>query len=102
MRGDARHVVAVRRVEHRRRDLGLPDLAGHDVLSMLRLAAPEMRVVVFTGADESDKVTMRTEVEGFVLKGDTVQYLVDLLDDLSRRGPRSAVFRVEERADEIA
>jgi CheY-like chemotaxis protein/anti-sigma regulatory factor (Ser/Thr protein kinase) len=83
-------------------DLGLPDLAGHDVLSMLRLAAPEMRVVVFTGADESDKVTMRTEVEGFVLKGDTVQYLVDLLDDLSRRGPRSAVFRVEERADEIA
>jgi CheY-like chemotaxis protein len=83
-------------------DLGLPDLAGRDVLSMLRLAAPEMRVVVFTGGDAIDKVTMRTEVEGFVLKGDTVQYLVDLLDDLSRRGPRSAAFRVADRPDEIA
>ncbi len=32
-------------------DLGLPDLAGRDVLTMLRVAAPDMRVVVFTGGD---------------------------------------------------
>jgi CheY-like chemotaxis protein len=83
-------------------DLGLPDLAGREVLSMLRVAAPEMRVVVFTGGDVSDKTGMRAEVEGFVLKGETVHYLVDLLDDLSRRGPRSAAFRVADRADEIA
>ena len=83
-------------------DLGLPDLAGRDVLTMLRVAAPDMRVVVFTGGDTVDKPSMRAEVEGFVLKGETVQYLVELLDDLSRRGPRSAAFRVSERADEIA
>jgi DNA-binding NarL/FixJ family response regulator len=87
-------------------DLGLPDLAGRDVLTMLRVAAPDMRVVVFTGGDMSEnaneKVSVATEVEGFVLKGETVQYLVDLLDDLGRRGPRSAVFRVAEQADEIA
>jgi CheY-like chemotaxis protein len=83
-------------------DLGLPDLAGRDVLTMLRVAAPDMRVVVFTGGDLADKVSVATEVEGFVLKGETVQYLVDLLDDLSRRGPRAAVFRVADRADEIA
>jgi len=83
-------------------DLGLPDLAGRDVLTMLRVAAPDMRVVVFTGGDATEKVSVATEVEGFVLKGETVQYLVDLLDDLGRRGPRSAVFRVAEQADEIA
>jgi CheY-like chemotaxis protein len=83
-------------------DLGLPDLAGRDVLTMLRVAAPDMRVVVFTGGDAGEKPSVRAEVEGFVLKGDTVQYLVELLDDLSRRGPRSAVFRVAERPDEIA
>jgi CheY-like chemotaxis protein/anti-sigma regulatory factor (Ser/Thr protein kinase) len=83
-------------------DLGLPDLAGRDVLSMLRSVAPDTRVVVFTGGDTADKKVMRTEVEGFVLKGETVQYLVDLLHDLSRPGPRSAVFRVSDRADEIA
>jgi CheY-like chemotaxis protein/anti-sigma regulatory factor (Ser/Thr protein kinase) len=82
-------------------DLGLPDLAGRDVLTMLRVAAPDMRVVVFTGGDANDEGSVRPEVEGFVLKGETVQYLVELLDDLSRRGPRSAAFRVAERADEI-
>ena len=61
-----------------------------------------MRVVVFTGGDAADESSVRTEVEGFVLKGETVHYLVDLLDDLSRRGPRSAAFRVAERAEEIA
>jgi len=83
-------------------DLGLPDLAGRDVLTMLRVAAPDMRVVVFTGGDVGEKPSVRAEVEGFVLKGETVQYLVELLDDLSRRGPRSAAFRVAERPDEIA
>jgi DNA-binding NarL/FixJ family response regulator len=63
-------------------DLGLPDLAGRDVLTMLRVAAPDMRVVVFTGGDATEKVSVATEVEGFVLKGETVKYLVDLLDDM--------------------
>lgn len=97
-------------VEHAKRlqpdvvvlDLGLPDLAGRDVLSMLRAAAPATRVVVFTGGDTSERSVVRTAVEGFVLKDETVQYLVDLLDDLSRRGPRSAVFRVGHSPEEIA
>jgi CheY-like chemotaxis protein len=83
-------------------DLGLPDLAGRDVLSLLRSAAPEARVVVFTAGDAGDRASMRPEVEGFVLKDETVHYLVDLLDDLSRPGPRSAAFRVRHSPDEIA
>ena len=83
-------------------DLGLPDLAGQEVLSMLRSAAPGARVVVFTGGETSERATVRAEVEGFVLKNETVHYLVDLLDDLSRQGPRAAVFRVSGDAAEIA
>jgi CheY-like chemotaxis protein len=83
-------------------DLGLPDLAGHEVLSMLRRAAPESRVVVFTGTETTDRSMVRTEVEGFALKDDDVAYLVDLLDDLSRHGPRAAFFRVDDRPEEIA
>jgi anti-sigma regulatory factor (Ser/Thr protein kinase) len=69
---------------------------------MLRAAAPGSRVVVFTGGEESDRSLMRTQVEGFGLKDETVHYLVDLLDDLSRPGPRSAVFRVGHNPEEIA
>jgi CheY-like chemotaxis protein len=83
-------------------DLGLPDLAGQDVLSMLRVAAPEARVVVFTGIDAADLSVMRAEVDGFVLKDEHVHYLVGLLEHLSCRGARSAVFRVGHSPEEIA
>jgi len=79
-------------------DLGLPDLAGQEVLSGIRAEAPDTRVVVFTGND-SPPADLRQEVDGFVLKGAEVDYLVDLLEDLGRAAPYSASLQLAGRLD---
>jgi len=65
-------------------DLGLPDLAGRDVLTRLRETSPAAKVVVFTGMDREDRAWFEQHTAGFVLKGDDLDYLVDLLDDVGR------------------
>jgi CheY-like chemotaxis protein len=62
-------------------DLGLPDLAGQEVLSGLRAAAPGTQVVVFTGSDnEADSVSGL--VEGVALKTQHVDSLLALVATL--------------------
>jgi CheY-like chemotaxis protein len=62
-------------------DLGLPDLAGADVIAAIRAHAPDARIVVFTGRDvDADAVR---SVEGFVRKGEDVQLLLDVLGDVA-------------------
>jgi CheY-like chemotaxis protein len=73
-------------------DLGLPDLAGRDVLSRLRLHSPRSRVVVFSGSDSEDRSWMRHHVEGYVLKDAQLDYLVDLLESVGQmRGADAAL-----------
>jgi CheY-like chemotaxis protein/anti-sigma regulatory factor (Ser/Thr protein kinase) len=78
-------------------DLGLPDLAGRDVLTRLREIVPAAKVVVFTGMDTDDRAWFEQHAAGYVLKGDDLDYLVDLLDDVGRRVQRqeSALFEAE-------
>jgi CheY-like chemotaxis protein/anti-sigma regulatory factor (Ser/Thr protein kinase) len=66
-------------------DLGLPDLAGHELLTRLREAAPRTKVVVFSGADASEHQVAEGQVEGYVLKDTQLDYLVDLLESVTRR-----------------
>jgi CheY-like chemotaxis protein len=61
-------------------DLGLPDLAGAEVISALRERAPGTRIVIFTGRDVD--LDALTSVEGFVRKDGDVQLLVDVLSDV--------------------
>jgi CheY-like chemotaxis protein/anti-sigma regulatory factor (Ser/Thr protein kinase) len=72
-------------------DLGLPDLAGHEVLSGIRAASPGSKVVVFSGGDGSDQSAVRSQVDGYVLKDEAVDYLVDLLESVAQRA-QTAVF----------
>jgi CheY-like chemotaxis protein len=73
-------------------DLGLPDLAGRDVLSRVRLHSPRTRVVVFSGTESQDRAWMRHHVEGFVLKDEQLDYLVDLLESVGQmRGEDAAL-----------
>jgi DNA-binding NarL/FixJ family response regulator len=65
-------------------DLGLPDIAGRDVLSRLRLHAPRSRIVVFSGSDSEDRNWMRHHVEGYVLKDAQLDYLIDLLESVGQ------------------
>jgi CheY-like chemotaxis protein/anti-sigma regulatory factor (Ser/Thr protein kinase) len=73
-------------------DLGLPDLAGRDVLTQLREVAPDAKVVVFTGTDD-DRAWYEENTAGYVLKGGELDYLVELLDDVGRTADRHAAAR---------
>jgi DNA-binding NarL/FixJ family response regulator len=66
-------------------DLGLPDLAGHEVLGRIREASPTSKVVIFSGGDASEHEWVEGQVEGYVLKDTQLDYLVDLLESVARR-----------------
>ena len=75
-------------------DLGLPDLAGRDVLTRLREVVPGAQVVVFTGGDE-DRAYYEEHAEGYVLKSGDLDYLVELLDDIGRTAVRTEATQFE-------
>ena len=75
-------------------DLGLPDLAGRDVLTRVRDVTPDAKVVVFTGRDE-DRAYYEEHAAGYVIKSADLDYLVALLDDLGRTADRNDSARFE-------
>ena len=77
-------------------DLGLPDLAGHEVLTRIRDVSPATKVVVFSGADSSG---LEKQVDGYVAKDADLGYLVDLVESVARgAGAPEAVAQVTDRA----
>lgn len=66
-------------------DLGLPDLAGRDVLTRVREAGPGAKVVVFSGADPEDRAWYEERTAGYVLKNQELDHLVDLLGSVGQR-----------------
>jgi DNA-binding NarL/FixJ family response regulator len=77
-------------------DLGLPRLAGREVVSRLRERLPLVKVVVFTGTDLYDRDSLRDRVEGYVIKDADVAYLLDLLEHLGDQAQRAAVLALDE------
>jgi CheY-like chemotaxis protein len=65
-------------------DIGLPDIAGKEVLTQIRAAADDVKVVVFSGTEPEDSGLV-DQVEGYVLKDSELDYLVDLLETLGNR-----------------
>ena len=74
-------------------DLGLPDLAGREVLSRIRELSPTSKVVVYSG-HEADDTWVREHVEGYVLKDEEIDYLVDLLASVGARATRQSVLEL--------
>jgi CheY-like chemotaxis protein len=66
-------------------DLGLPDLAGRDVLSKIRATSPESKVIVFSGIDSPDRAWIADHADGYVIKDGELHYLFDLLESLGER-----------------
>jgi CheY-like chemotaxis protein len=65
-------------------DLGLPDLAGREVLTGIRSGSPKSKVVVFSGTETVDRAEISRSVEGYVLKDEDLGYLLDLLESVTR------------------
>ncbi len=73
-------------------DLGLPDLAGHEVLTRLHALAATPKIVVFSGTESSDRHWIRHQVEGYVVKGTDLSYLTNLLATVAQE--RSGEFSI--------
>ncbi|MCW2843233.1 MAG: response regulator receiver, partial [Nocardioides sp.] len=65
-------------------DLGLPDIAGRDVLTHVRDSSPSSAVVIFSGTEPVDRAWFDDHAAGYVLKDVELDYLVDLLEAVSR------------------
>ncbi|MGB0100882.1 MAG: response regulator [Nocardioides sp.] len=74
-------------------DLGLPDIAGREVLSRVRDRAPESKVVVFSGLETDDQDWITDHAAGFVLKDAALGYLIDLLESVG--SPVGTQARIE-------
>jgi DNA-binding NarL/FixJ family response regulator len=75
-------------------DLGLPDIAGHEVLSDIRKRSPASKVVVFSGMDPADRDDVAAQVEGYVPKDAELEYLVDLLETVGTRQEMEAILEL--------
>jgi len=61
-------------------DLGLPDLAGRDLLAQIRRRSPTSRIVIFSGND-TDRAWFEQRTAGYVAKGSELDDLLDVLSD---------------------
>jgi CheY-like chemotaxis protein/anti-sigma regulatory factor (Ser/Thr protein kinase) len=73
-------------------DLGLPDIAGREVLSRIRAEAPDTKVVVFSGLETVDRAWIDANAAGFVLKDADLGYLVELLESVGRTVDNVAII----------
>ncbi|HYH50698.1 MAG TPA: response regulator [Acidimicrobiia bacterium] len=83
-------------------DLGLPDLAGQEVLTRLRAVTPAAQIVVYSGSVTPDRIALSSEVEAFVTKDHDVSYLVDLLARLNWRRYESARLEIGPDTADVA
>ncbi|HJQ43566.1 MAG TPA: response regulator [Jatrophihabitantaceae bacterium] len=66
-------------------DLGLPDLAGREVLTGIREQTPDTKVVVFSGIEPRDSADIAEHVDGYAMKDSQLDYLVDLLETVGKQ-----------------
>ena len=62
-------------------DLGLPDLAGRELLDQIRRRSPTSRIVVFTGSD-GDRDWFEERSAGYVVKSTELEQLLNLLEEV--------------------
>jgi DNA-binding NarL/FixJ family response regulator len=74
-------------------DLGLPDLAGREVLRRIREESPDSKVIIFSGV-EPDDAWIRAHSDAYVLKDAELDYLVDLLGTVATRSSQQRALEL--------
>jgi DNA-binding NarL/FixJ family response regulator len=75
-------------------DIGLPDLAGQEVLTRIRELTPETKVVVFSGTEPRDSAGIASRVDGYALKDSQLDYLVELLETIGTQRTGQTALRL--------
>lgn len=76
-------------------DIGLPDIAGKDVLTTIRERVPTSKVVVFTGTEPRDSAGIDQRVDGYALKDTQLDYLVELLETIGKQRTGQTTLRLD-------
>jgi DNA-binding NarL/FixJ family response regulator len=76
-------------------DIGLPDLAGQEVLTQIRQLDPTTKVVVFSGTEPRDAAGLAARVDGYALKDSQLDYLVELLESLGELRPEQTSLHLD-------
>lgn len=83
-------------------DLGLPDIAGQEVLSRIRADAPAIKVVVFSGLEGVDRSWIDANAAGFASKDPDLGYLLQLLEEVGRSIREEAVLDLPDELSSVA
>jgi CheY-like chemotaxis protein len=75
-------------------DIGLPDIAGQEVLSQIRELTPTVKVVVFSGTEPRDSAGLAARVDGYALKDSQLDYLVELLETVGKQRTGQSSLRL--------
>jgi DNA-binding NarL/FixJ family response regulator len=75
-------------------DIGLPDLAGQEVLTRIRRLNPTTKVVVFSGTEPRDSAGIASRVDGYALKDSQLDYLVELLETVGKQRTGQTALRL--------
>jgi CheY-like chemotaxis protein len=76
-------------------DIGLPDIAGQDVLTTIRERVPTTKVVVFTGTEPRESAGIDARVDGYAMKDTQLDYLVDLLETLGKQRTGQTTIKLD-------
>lgn len=78
-------------------DIGLPDLAGQEVLTKIRDQVPNTKVVVFSGTEPRESAGIAARVDGYATKDSQLDYLVELLEKVGRQRTGQKTLRLDGR-----
>ena len=71
-------------------DLGLPDLAGREVLSRVRIGSPACKVVVFSGTEATQRAWFDGQADSYLAEDTDLGYVVSLLESVGASGDLAA------------